>query len=83
MDTKKREALNLLHYCCVAGKLNDCVGVMPGHAVMDEQEVQEGTEHAPLRDPLADQRGRCFVPYPYHLGAAPQEVQDTVAEGDV
>ena len=46
---------------------------------MSEQGVQEGTEHAPLED----QRGGCVVTYPYHLGAARQEVQDPVAEGGV
>ena len=55
----------------VVGKLNDGVGVVHDHAVMSEQEVQEGTEHAPLRGPRGeDQRGRCVVNYPYHLGAA-------------
>ena len=44
---------------------------MPGRAVMSEQGVQEGTEHAPLRGPCGeDQRGGCVVTYPYHLGAA-------------
>jgi hypothetical protein len=28
-----------------SGKLDDGVGVVPGHAVMSEQGVQEGTEH--------------------------------------
>ena len=32
---------------------------------------------------VEDQRGRPVVAYPYHLGAACQEVQDPVAEGDV
>ena len=42
-----------------------------------EQGIQEGTKYAPLRDPrVEDQRGRCVVAYPYHLGAARQEVQD-------
>ena len=51
---------------------------------MSEQGVQEGTEHAPLRGPhVEDQRGGCVVTYPYHLGAARQEVQDPVAEGGV
>ncbi|KAK6327856.1 hypothetical protein J4Q44_G00035020, partial [Coregonus suidteri] len=72
------------YHCCVVGKLNDGVGVVPGHAVMGEQGVQEGTEHAPLRGPhVEDQCGRCVVTYPYHLGAARQEVQDPVAEGGV
>ena len=72
------------YHCCVIGKLNDGVGVLPGSAVMREQGVQEGTEHAPLRGPrVEDQRGRCVVIYPYHLGAARQEVQDPVAEGGI
>ena len=42
------------------------------------------TEHAPMRGPrFEDQCGRCVVTYPYHLGAARQEVQDPVAEGGV
>ena len=41
-------------------KLNDGVGVVPGRAVMSEQGVQEGAEHAPLRGPcVEDQRGGC------------------------
>ena len=52
--------------------------------LMNEQDVQGGTEHAHLRGPcVEDQRGRCVVTYPYHLGAAHQEVQDPVAEGGV
>ena len=51
---------------------------------MSEQGAQEGTEHAPLRDPhVGDQRGGCVVTYPYHLGMACQEVQDLVAEEGV
>ena len=58
--------------------------VMRDHAVLGEQGVQEGTEHAPLRDSsVEDQRGRCGATYPHHLGAARQEVQDPVAEGGV
>ena len=61
---------------------NDGVGVVPGRAVMSEQGVQEGTEHAPLRGRcVEDQRGTCVVTYPYHLGH--QDVQDPVAEGGV
>ena len=57
------------YHCCVASKLNDGVGVVLGHAVVGEQGVQEGTEHAPLRGPsVEDQRGRCVVAYPYDLG---------------
>ena len=56
----------------------------PGHAVMSEQGVQDGTEHAHLMGPhVEDQHGRCVVTYPYHLGVASQEVQDPVAEGGV
>jgi hypothetical protein len=57
---------------------------MLGHAVMCEQGVHEGTEHAPLRGPcVEDQYVGCVVTYPYHLGAARQVVQDSVAEGGV
>ena len=46
----------------VIGKRNDGVGVMPGCAVMSEQGVQQGTEHAPLRCPCVEyQRGGCVV----------------------
>ena len=59
----------------VVSKRNDGVGVVLGHAVVGERGVQEGTEHAPLRDPrVVEQRGRCVVAYLYHLGAARQEV---------
>ena len=69
--------------CCVVGKLNDGVGVVPGSAVMIEQGVLEGTDYAPLRGPSGeDQCGGCVVTYPYHL-AAPQGVQDPVAEGGI
>jgi hypothetical protein len=45
-----------------------------------EQVVQEGTKHTHLRGHcVEDQHGSC-VAYPYHLGAARQEVQDPVAE---
>ena len=40
------------YHCCVIGKLNDCVGVMPGCAVMSEQGVQEGTKHDTPEGPL-------------------------------
>ena len=36
------------YHCCVVRKLNDDVGVMLGHAVVGEQGLQEGTEHALL-----------------------------------
>jgi hypothetical protein len=54
------------------------------HTVVGEQGVQEGTKHAPLRGPgVENQSGRCVAAYPYHLGAAHQEVQDPVAEEGV
>jgi hypothetical protein len=57
--------------------MKDGVGVVPDRAVMSEQGVQGGIEHDPLRGPhVEDQRGGCVVAYPYHLGAARQEVQD-------
>ena len=56
---------------------------MRGHAVLGEQSVQEGTEHAPQRGPRVEgQHGGC-VAYFHYLGAARQEVQDSVAEGGV
>ena len=62
------------YHCCVICKLND-------GAVMSDQRVQEGTEHAPLRGPRFENlHGGCDVTYPYHLGAARQGVQDPVAE---
>ena len=71
-------------HCCIISKLNDGVGVMPGRAVMSEQGVQKGTDHAPLRDTcVEDQRGGCVVTYPHHLVAASQEIQDPVSEGGV
>ena len=42
------------HHCCVVGKLNYVIGVVPGHAVIGEQGVQEGTKHAPLRGPRVE-----------------------------
>lgn len=57
------------NHCCVNCKLNVGVGVVFGHAVMGEQGLQEGPKHTPLRGPgVEDQRGRCVVAYPYHLG---------------
>ena len=45
------------YHCCVVRKLNDGVGFVLGHAVVGEQGVQEGIEHAPLRGPcVEDQR---------------------------
>jgi hypothetical protein len=55
-----------------------------GHTVVGELEVQEGTKHATLRGPrVEDQCGGGVVTYPHHLGAARQEVQDSVAQGGV
>ena len=72
------------YLCCVIGKFNDGVGVVPGRAVMSEQGVQEETDHGPLRALcLEDQLGGCVVTYPYHLREARQQVQDPVAEGGV
>ena len=46
---------------------------------MDEQGVQEGTKHTPLRGPsVDDQRGRCVVAYPYYLGVARIQLQREV-----
>ena len=42
------------YHCCVIGKLNDGVGVVPGCAVMSEQGVQEGTAHVPLSGPCVE-----------------------------
>ena len=70
------------YHCCVVSKLNDGVRVTFGHAVVGEQGVQEGTKHTRLMGPsVEDQCSRRVVIYPYHLGAARQEVQDPVAEG--
>ena len=55
------------YHCCVISKLNDVVRVVFGHTV----------------NSVEDQRGRRVVAYPYHLGAARQDVQDPVAEWDV
>ena len=72
------------YYCCVFSILNEGVGVVLVHSIVGEQGVQEGTKHTPLRSPnVEDQRGICVVAYPYHLGAARQEVQDPIAEGGV
>ena len=58
--------------------------VVLANTVMSEQGVQEGTKHAPKGLPrVEDQHGRCVVAYPYYLGTACQEVQDSVAEGGV
>jgi hypothetical protein len=50
-------------------QLDDWFGVMRGHSVMDEQEIQEGAEHIPLGDPrFDDQHGGGIVAFPHHLG---------------
>ena len=65
------------YHCGVVSKLNDGVGVVFGHAVIGEQGVQEETEHTPLMGPsVGDQRCRCVVTFPHHLGVACQEVQE-------
>ena len=56
-------------------KLDDGVGVVPGHALVGEQGLQEGTVHAPLRGSSVEApRGRCVVTYPHQLGVARQDV---------
>ena len=46
------------------------------------REYSKRLNYTPLRGPsVKDQRGRRVVAFPYHLGAARQEVQDPVAEG--
>jgi hypothetical protein len=51
---------------------------------MGEQGVQERAENAPLWAPsVEEQRGKDVVPYPHHLVAARQKVQDLVAQGGV
>ena len=48
----------------VVGKLNDGVGVVCSHAVLGEQGLQEGTEHAPIGDPCVEgQRGGGVVTF--------------------
>ena len=59
----------------VVSKLNDGVGVVFCHAVVGEQEIQEGTKYTHLWGPsVKDQRGRRVVAYSCHLGVARQEV---------
>ena len=54
---------------------------MHGHAVMGEQGLQEGAEHAPLWCPgVKDQRSRDVVSYHHHLRVARQEVLDPIAQ---
>ena len=48
------------------------------------REYSRVTKYTSLKGPsVKDQRGRRVVAYPYHLGAALQEVQDPVAQGGV
>jgi hypothetical protein len=55
---------------------------VPGRAVMSEQGVQEGTEHAPLRGPcVEDQHGGCVVTYPYHLEGYPSGIIGSSCRG--
>jgi hypothetical protein len=57
---------------------------MHGHAVMGEQGVHEGAEHAPLWGPsVEDQQSLDVVSYLHHLGVARQKVQDPIAQGGV
>ena len=57
---------------------------MRGHAVMGEQGVQEGAEHASLwGHTVEDQQSGGVVSYLHHLEVALQEVQDPVAQGVV
>ena len=54
------------------------------HAVMGEQGVQKGAEHAPLWGPsVEDQRRGGVVSYLQHLGVNRQEGQDAVAQGSI
>ena len=63
------------HYCVIGNR--DVVGVVPGHTVMSEQGVQEGTEHAPLKGPRVEcQHGGCVVTHPYHLGLVSLDVME-------
>jgi hypothetical protein len=69
------------YHCCVVSKLNDGVGVVPGHAVMGEQGVQEGTKHTPLRGPvLRISIADVLLPTLTTLVVALHEAQDPVAE---
>ena len=67
---------NQSYFCWGVCKLDDCVDEgVHDHAVMGEQEVQEGAEHEPLWVPyVEDQRSGDVVSYLHHLGASRQEV---------
>ena len=47
------------------------------------REYRRGLSTHPRGPSVEDQWGRHVVAYPYHLGMAHQEVQDSVAEGGV
>jgi hypothetical protein len=75
---------NQAYHCCVISKLDDRVGDVCVHAVMDELGKQEGAEHAPQWGPhIEDQCGGGFVAYVHHLGLACQDVQDPITQGGV
>lgn len=68
----------------IVRKLNDDVGAIGGHAVMCEQGEQEGAEHTALSAACVESEGGgCGGAFPYCLGSAHQEVQDSVAQGGV
>ena len=68
---------NQCYCCCEVSELEDGVG---GHTVVGIQEIQEGTEDAPLWGPRVENPCRARnVAYLHHLGVALQEVQDPVA----
>jgi hypothetical protein len=49
-----------------------------------EQVVKEGTRHTPLNGLRVEgQHGGCGIAHPHHLGAARQEIQDSLPEGGV
>jgi hypothetical protein len=67
-------ASDQVYHRCVVGKLNDGVGVVRGHAVLDEQGVQVRIKQAALKGPgVEGQCGRGVVAYPHHLGPACQK----------
>ena len=50
--------MSVIRPTSVVSKHNDGVGVVFGHAVVDEQGIQEGTKYTPLRGPsVKDQHG--------------------------
>ena len=57
---------------------------MRGDVVMGERGVQEGLITHPRVGPcVEEQRSGGVIAYLHHLGAAHQEVQDPVAQGEV